>query len=235
MKKRIMFSVISSLSFLLLFSNINAQDKTPIIEITGSATIKVVPDMMKWTINIKVDMDNVHEAKSEHNKALGRVLEILKESRVPVNEIQTSGVRMNKNQIIYGRTEKQYTVSSYVWFTTFEVSNYDIISEALIDVDNVFISNTSLEYSKAIETRILARNDALNAAKKKASEMAAVLGETIGRPLIIQEESFSYYPNPFNSVTNESSANDDNSSSLFSMGTINIVARVKVTFELVNM
>jgi uncharacterized protein YggE len=189
--------------------------------------------MMNWTVDISVSNDNVQEAKIEHDKALSKVLGILNENGVQFNEIQTSGIKVSKNRVIYS-SDKKFAVTSYVWFTIYEISKYDAISEALIEVDNVNITNTNLNYSKAYETRITARADALNAARKKAFEMASVYEQVLGKPLVIEEESYSYYPSPFNSVTFEYTEDNDKSNSLFVKGTINIVARVKVSFELVN-
>jgi uncharacterized protein len=233
-------SISISLLLLLIIGSINGQDKPPVIEVTGTANIKVVPDLMNWTVDINVEMDNVSDAKTKHDAALKNVLEMVKENGVPSNEIQTSGIRVAKNLdqygIVnqYGTKKMKYTVSSSVWFSITDISNYDKLSEELIATDNVYITNTSLEYSKAPETRVLARTDALNAAKKKALEMAAVFEQTIGKPLQIQEDSNVYYPNPFNASTDFSSGNYQNSGSLFSQGIINISAKVKVVFELLS-
>jgi len=97
----------------------------------------------------------------------------------------------------------------------------------------LYINSIQLEYSKAIETRIQARTNALLAAKKKAEEMAEVFGQSIGKPLYISEGTVSYYPNPFNSVTYDPGSTYSTTST-FSEGTINVEAKVKIIFELIN-
>jgi len=65
--------------------------------------------------------------------------------------------------------------------------------------------------------------------------MAETLGMSIGVPLLIQELPMSYYyPNPFNAVTLTNTNMDYEPSTTFSKGTINVTAKVMVTFKLIS-
>lgn len=216
--------------------NVNAQDsnlKPPVIEVQGDAVIKVVPDLMRWYLSVKVDDDEVAAAKKNNDVSVMKVLELLKEKGVEPKDIQTSGVRISKNNDEYNKTVKKYNVLNEIWFTSKDISKYDEFTSDLIVINNLFINNIMLDYSKSIETRIQARTDAILAAKKKAEEMAGVLGQSIGKPVYISEGAVNYYPNPFNSVTYTPESNYSPTSA-FSEGTINVEAKVKVIFELIN-
>jgi hypothetical protein len=230
-------TLIISICILLYAIVLHAQDKPPVptIEVFGSANIKVVPDLMKWDMNVQVENDDLGLAKEENDKSVSKVLTFLKEEGIENKDIQTQGIRVSKNNNIYNSNAKKFTASDEIWFTLKDINRYDKITTGLLKIDNVFISNTFLEYSKAIEIKVQARTDALNAAKKKAENMASVLGQSIGRPLLIQEEPNTYYPNPFNASTeNLGTRSFTETNSTFSEGTINIEAKVKVVFELIN-
>jgi uncharacterized protein YggE len=222
----------------VIIASTNAQDfptsVSPRIEVTGTANVKVVPDLMKWSLTVKADDDDVRSAKTKVDNSVEEILQILKDKNIDFKDIQTGGIKIMKNYDYYGKKLKEFSVSNDIWFTLNDISRYEEFASALILVENVFINNTMLDYSKAIETRQQARTDALLAAKLKAEQMADVLGEAIGKPLLIQEASMTYYPNPFNSSTYESTYQNYSSSSTFSEGTIDISARVRVIFELIN-
>jgi hypothetical protein len=207
--------------------------KPPVIEVSGNAAIKVVPDIMKWSLSIKVDSDDPIQAKKDNDRSVAQVLQILKEKGIEPKDIQTDGIKITKNYDYYGTKVKKYSVSNDIWFTLNNISGYDDFTSELIQIDNLYINSTALEYSKAAEIRIQARTDALLAAKKKAEEMAGVLNLTIGKPLFISEGSANYYPNPFNTET-YAPGSTYSTTSTFREGVINIEATVKVVFELVN-
>jgi len=189
---------------------------------------------MSWSVNVQVDMDDVNKAKYQHDKSVSKVLNVLEDEGIPSKDIQTSGVRINKRLYPYGN-EKKYGVTNNIWFTVSDIEKYDRLSEKLTEIDDVYINNINLESTKAIETREQARTDALNAAKDKAEKMAETLGMSIGEPLLIQEQPMSYYfPSPSNVISNVGTRGITDVESTFSEGTINISARVMVTFKLVS-
>jgi uncharacterized protein YggE len=210
------------------------QCKPPVIEVFGTAIIKVVPDKMSWSVNVQVDMDDVKEAKYQHDKSVSEVLNVLEEEGIPSKDIQTNGVRIHKRLNPYSN-EKKYGVTNNIWFTVSDIEKYDRLSEKLTEIDDVYINNITLESTKAIETREQARTDALIAAKDKAEKMAETLGISIGEPLLIQEQPTSYYYPSFSNVMTPTSGQlDYQTGSTFSEGTINIEAKVMVTFKLVS-
>lgn len=222
-----------SILFLFFLSgNSFSQDKSPVIEVFGTATISVVPDVMKWTVNIQVDNDNLQEAKNRHDAALIKVLDVLRQNGIEENQIKTSGVNTTKRLYKYGE-EKKFGVFNTIWFNLGSIEKYDFLTRELIKIEDVYVSSTVMEYSKAIDTRVQARTNALNVAKEKATKMAETLGMTIGKPLLITEAQVDYWsPAQFNSYEQTRSFSSMESSVLFNEGLVNIEARVKVVFEL---
>jgi uncharacterized protein YggE len=216
------------------FTNLYSQEKPPSIEVYGTAIIKVVPDKMNWNINVQVEMDDVKEAKIQNDKSVSKVLNILEDEDIPSKEIQTGGIKIEKRYRPYSYEEKKYSVTNNIWFTVSNIEKYDLLTEKLIDIDNVYINNIILESTKEIETREQARIDALNAAKIKAEKMASALGMSIGKPLLIQEVSGYYYSSFSNAISDIGTRGITDVESTFSAGTINVEARVMVTFKLLS-
>jgi len=222
------------LIFILSFNiAISQQDRNPIAEVTGTASISVTPDIMKWTIDIQNDNDNIQEAKTKNDNTIIKVLSILRTYKIEEKDIRTGGIRMTKRQYKYGE-EKKFNVSNTIWFTLDDISKYDLLTNDLIKIEDAFITSTVLEYSKAIETREQARTNALNVAKEKATKMAETLGITIGRPLLITEEpiyDWGYPQLTQNNVQNYA-VDMPSSSQHFNEGIMKIESKVKVVFEL---
>jgi len=208
--------------------------RPPAIEVTGTASISVTPDIMKWTVDIQNDNDNIQEAKTKNDNTLTKVLNVIKSYGIEDKDIKTSGIRMTKRTYIYGQ-EKKFNVSNTVWFTLDNLSKYDLLTNDLIKIEDVFVTYTNLEYSKAIETRIQARANALKVAKEKAQQMAETLGMTVGKPLLIQEEPIYDYWGMQNYTQNNVqnySLSGSSSSQHFSEGIMKIECKVKVVFEM---
>ena len=235
MKTRIVYVII----FLLLSLNITISqekspiDRPPVIEVSGTASISVTPDIMKWTVDIQNDNDIVQDAKNKNDNTISKVLNVLKSYGIEDKDIKTSGIRMTKKQYRYG-DEKKFNVSNTVWFTLENIAKYDLLTNDLIKIEDVYITSTNLEYSKVIETRVQARTNALKVAKEKATQMAEALGMTIGKPVLIQEEpiyDWGWQNYTQNNIQNYA-VDMPNSSQHFSEGIMKIESKVKVVFEM---
>ena len=227
MKKLFFAAALFSLFSFTLF----AQDKPAVIEVTGSAEIKIVPDQMEMNVSINVDSDDLASGKNLNDESTSRVLDVLKKLNIPDKDIRTTGINMQKVKDTYKKTVN-YTVKNSISFKTSDISQYAIITQELIKIDNVYIQNTLLTSTKAIETRVKAREEALLAAKKKAEEMAAVLNMSIGSPVMITENPGTNYPNPFNNVMYNGEEYKESSAEIFKQGMISISSSVKVVFLL---
>lgn len=222
--------LISAVLFITSFV-LFAQEKPAIIEVTGSAEIKIEPDLLEMTVNINVDNEDLSAAKTSNDGSTSKVLAALKKLNIQDKDIRTSGITMQKVKDTY-KNKEYFTVNNSVEFKTSSISLYESITEELIKIDNVYILNTQLTSTKAIDVRAKAREDALLAAKKKAEEMAAVFNMTIGNPVMITENQNSYYPNPFNNVSYNMQPLMESNTDIFKSGLISISSSVKVVFLL---
>jgi uncharacterized protein YggE len=225
----------SLLFFFFFFSlTIYSQEKSPVIEVTGNAEIKIEADEMDMYLTVNVNMDDLQDAKNRNDASTSQVLDVLKNLNIPDKDISTGGIRIVKNYGLYSK-EKKYTVTNDIYFKTNLVSLYEELTSKLIKIEDVYINNTVLSSTKVIETRIKARENALLAARKKAEEMAAVLNMTAGKPIMIQENPGYFYPSVMNNVSEISSyTGTQGNQETFKAGMVNVTSNVKVIFLLLD-
>ncbi len=227
--KKILILILAALACSALYS----QDKPKVVEVTGSATIEVQPDLMNWELRVQDDYDNLQSAVNHNESSTEKILEFLKSQGVRKEKISTSGLRVNKNYTYYDTKIKKYTVTNNVWFSISDINLYQKLTDYFVSFDNVYINSTNLSASNEIETRKQARINALKAARDKAEMMAAVFGKEIGDPLMISEEPvYSYFSNTMNNVFTPGERTESDSGPTFSRGMVNVTAKVKVTFLL---
>lgn len=209
------------------------QEKQKVVDVTGSATIEVQPDIMYWEVRIQDDHDNMQSAVNNNESSVSKILEYLKTQGVKSEKVSTSGLRVNKNITYYDPKVKKYTVTNYIYFSVGDINMYSKLTDYFVSFDNVYINSTTLAYSGEIETRKQARINALKAAKEKAEMMAAVFGKEIGDPIMISEEPvYSYFTNSMNNVYTPGDYSGIDSGPAFSRGMVAVTAKVKVTFAL---
>jgi uncharacterized protein len=223
------------LSLLFISSSIFSQTERT-IEVFGNAEIRIVPDKLILSINIRKEGNDVQSLKRSVDISTSEVISILKSENIPDKDIKTSGVSIHNNYIPPERTEsiRRFTAFNNITFTLNDISKYERLTDRMIEIENVFLNSPVFQSTKEIETRNQAREDALLAARTKAENMASTLGIRIGRVMNVYELSSNiYYPNPFN-VSTEMRQQSYSETSSFMEGQIIISAQVKLIFELLD-
>lgn len=240
MKKLLLFSFVLLLIHLTPVKS-QLQNSPPSIEVNGTATIKVEPDIINFSLSVQTDNKNVIYAKNDNDKCVLKVMDVLKNYGILEKDIQTSGVSVSKNYSYNYQDNddkndknKAFSVYNYITFSLKDLSKYYEVTTELIKIDHVYISYSTYDYSKIIETRKEARERALLAAKKKAEEMTAVLGQEIGKPLLIQEVPVENYYSPYMSNINQQVIQGESTGGygVLKEGTIDVTAKVRIIYEL---
>lgn len=220
------------LILLIMWSSLSLSQTERLIEVFGNSEISVSPDNLVWSINISKESNSIPDIKKEVDQSTNEILNILSRKGIPDYNIQTSGISLNKN---YYSDEKsfKFSGSNQITVKLQDVKLYTSIIDEIIEIENVFPQSPLFNYSKEIETRARIREEALLAAKDKASTMASVLGLKTGRIIRIDEQpSNIYYPSPFNYSTSRTDETAGVNS--FREGQIKISASVKLILELTN-
>jgi len=232
--KKTLFALVAVLIFTPFTIHTQTQDKIPSIEVYGTAEIKVKPDILNFYVSVSSTKNAVIPAKDNVDRSVSKILDILKSSGIREEDIQTGGIRIYAYNADDQKNTKEYQVSNDIMFSLKDLSKYYDLTTEILSVQDAVISSSSYDYSKAIETRKHAREEALLAAKNKAEEMALVMGVDLGKTLLISEETVNdYYPMQTNESIQQQSQNYSSSYTLQG-GTISITAKVKVVFEIIN-
>ncbi|MES2795758.1 MAG: SIMPL domain-containing protein [Bacteroidota bacterium] len=193
-------------AFLCLFSqqifsqqtaNLLEKDLVRRIEVTGSAEIEVVPDVITFSISLK---EYFKDEKNFKDKVTIDVLE-----RQLIKAVAEAGLPKESLVIggITGYRDYQGTRKRPANFT--QSKQYELILSDLKKVDNILskvdekgIQYTNIqkaEHSKIAQYRKEIKIKALQAAKEKAMYLLEGIGEKLGDPIEINEvDDFSNYP-----------------------------------------
>lgn len=190
--------ILPSLLFLFLLSAgtlraQNAEEPRPRIEVTGTATITLAPDELTMGITIRHENPDAKKTVEAYRAVREKVLATLRKFNVADSNIIERGLSFEK------RTERDYktgrvTREYYQAATTINIvmRRFDLYPDLVIELTSlpgVELGYVSYRSSKEIETRQKARIQAMEAAKKKANDMAAVCAAKLGEPLLIRENN----------------------------------------------
>ncbi len=170
-------------------------------------------------------------AKATNDKHVRKLLELFKTAGIETKNVQTGALTMGPEY----SDEKipkllGYQVSQTITVTLTDLSKYeDLMTKALTAgvnrVDGVeFVVSNEKKYKEGARLR------AVRAAKEKAAVMAAELGQSIGKPWEITEES-GFYPN-LTANFSLSKMPPQEMQSTISGGELTIRASTRVSFEL---
>jgi uncharacterized protein YggE len=230
-------------------------DKMPIVTVTGTAEVMVVPDEVVFSLDVrKMNMD-LQAAKRESDATIAKVLELTRRFSIAPQNVKTDSisvdrvfevVRGNTSRIITTsdeddddlagkRTFKGYRISTTVVvkltdLTRFEEFFAESLKTGITEVDNVIFQTSKLR-----ENKDKARDLAMKAAREKASALAGAVGQGIGKAIKITEGSTASRYNGANVSNNymlAAGATTTSNVATFAPGSIKIDAEVTVSFLL---
>lgn len=215
-----------------------AQDFQPrprLISVTGTAEVNVSPDEAILSLGVESRDKDLTVAKSQHDRRVRKLLAEARSAGVEEKNIHTSTLQMQPEY----SDEKvprflAYEVSQSIQVTLKDLSKYENLLTKLLESGVNRVDNVEFLVAEPRKYRDDARVKAIRAARDKATLMAAELGQTIGKPWEISEDSFdaafaqannfqnsvSYYRAP---ATQESTV---------APGEVSIRALVRVSFQL---
>lgn len=246
MKRRTHFLLsISSFLFLLLgyvsMTAQNAQEPRPRIQVTGTATISLAPDELTMNVAIRHENSDAKKTVEAYRSTREQVLSTLRKFGVADTNITEQGlsfVKQTERDYKTGRvTREYYQAATTINIVVRKFDTYPDLVIALSSLPGVELGYVSYRSSKEIETRQKARIQAMEAAKKKATDMAAVCDAKLGEPLLITENNTSnpYAPVQSNVAYGGIAEERDvlsNSSLVVSSDAIQVRASVYVEFAL---
>ena len=169
------------------------------VTVIGSATIKVAPDEMHWIVQVTVSDATLAKAKARHDESLAGALKFLKSLPTGIKDLQTGGIRFDKNLYPGDNPDARknpFSCSTQLTFTLTDFDRYGPICDGLAKFDGVEIQSVNYASSKEEETKREALKQALLNAHDKASDLATTAACYIDKPLEIDEGTPDNGPRP---------------------------------------
>ncbi len=193
--RKIKMAAVLAVFAAVILSGCAAKNEQPRqISVNGEAVVYIKPDKIDISFGVNTRNMDLEKATAENNAVMKKAKAVLKESGIEDKDIQTGRLNINISYRYSDDKIDYYNVNNNIVATLY---NADIIDKFISDLIESGINQlygVEFKTSELQKYRIQAREMAVEAAQKKAAEMAAVLGEEIGEPLAINEGySSSYY------------------------------------------
>lgn len=230
------FFCLAGISFFLSAVSPAFATDFPLRKVTaiGTATVKVVPDEMRWTVQISIDDSTLAKAKSRHDESLADALKFIKSFGNATKDLQTGGINIQKNNYAPANTpaaQRPFACATQFTFTLTSFDKYGPICDGLAKLDGVQIQSVDYTYSKPEEAQREALKKALLNAHDKASDLAVTAGCYIDKPLEILEGTADNGPRPLYAPRMVAASVSDGTPAPVA-GQIDISSTVTVTYEL---
>lgn len=170
---------------MFLGSTIYSQEKfIPMIEVTGSAEMSIVPDEVEFEIILSSNYKSTKHSMEDVEKKFFDVLEAHSIPKMAVSFISID----NAYYWYYWWWDYRHHYDTKTYKLKFDCSKYDL--SFIKDFDTDFIRSiriTKSSHSKITEYRRLVKIEAIKAAKDKASVLLEAIGQKAGKVLEVIE------------------------------------------------
>lgn len=210
------------------------QQQIPQIHVTGTATTKVTPDLINWSIRVNNQGVQLNEVAKQHQVIVGKTLGLIKQFAINEQSLQTTNMTFGEKTKYQqnNRLHDGYFANTQISFSLLNTKQYQALWTQLSAFPDVAISSVTFDSSKKEQLQVSTRLAALQNAKQKAAAMAAELDSTLGEPLTIAEMGANNSNHsPMLAKAQFSSEMADNSTSL-ETGQLTITMQVSVSFML---
>lgn len=207
---------------------------TPLITVNGEGKVKVTPDQAFISVSVETKGNNATDVKKQNDIAVEKVIQFIKKSKLPKEDVQTKRVSLNP-QYDYDKKKYNYVATQTIEILMKDLNLYDGVMEGLVDSGINRINTVEFRSSKLELHQSEARKLAMKEAKLKAEDYVSVLGQKVGKAFTINDNTQVDYPRPMmyemKSAMADASAGGAPRETL-AIGEINITANVSVSFIL---
>lgn len=166
-----------------------AESEPRSINVSGSAEIKVVPDLILLDVGVESRHAQLDQAKRSNDENVAKALAFLKRSGVPDKDVQTDFISIQPSfQSDYSSTTPQiYIVRKSIGIKLSRIGELENVLTGLLSSGVQYIHGVEFRTSQLRKHRDAARALAVQAAKEKADALAAELGVRRGPALNVSE------------------------------------------------
>jgi uncharacterized protein YggE len=168
------------------------EKEIPAIEVVGTGEMEIVPDeiYISFTLKERFEGKNKIEIESQEKELKKRLLKL----NIDINDLQLSDATSDYIKI---KRKKEDVIASKDYIlkvqTTSQIAK---VFEMLDDIDAFNADIKRVDHSEIEKYKNEVKMLAIKAAKQKATNLLSAIGETIDKPLLIQERE-TYEEQPF--------------------------------------
>ena len=172
------------------------QKLVPQISISGEGKIKVTPDIAVIQLGVQNNGKDAKEVKTLNDVTIDKVIKYIKKFNIPTSDYQTAQMSLYKNYD-YEKKKYSYQANQTISVTLKDISNYDVFMMDVMETGINVINGVEFKSSKMETYETEARKKAILNAKKKADDYVSVLvGQKVGKAILISDNSFTNFPQP---------------------------------------
>jgi uncharacterized protein YggE len=212
-------------------AQVQEQKLVPQISVTGEGKIKVTPDQAIISVGFQNSGKEAKEVKTLNDEVVDKVIKFLKKSGIPATDYKTNNVSLNKNYD-YEKKKYNFLANQTLSIALKDLSKYDDIMMGLNDAGVNTINGVEFKSSKMADYERDARKKAVLDAKQKAQDYVSVLGQKIGKALLITDNTQNHAPQPMYKVNMMAMAEGADARETLAVGEMEINVSVSVTFAL---
>lgn len=205
---------ITAISFLVLFSVSGTLQSQPCtsatgktVTVNGSATLRLVPDRVSFSVGVETETPNVGEAFTRNTDKVNAVISAFKEQGVKSQEIQTSNFTITSHDD-EGKKLGGYRVTNRVTVTRKDTSSVGKLLQLAVSRGANEAGPIQFSATDQREAELHGLEVAFQNARTKAEKLAALAGKSLGGAVCMSESEIrpTYYSPPVDEITVSSEA-----------------------------
>lgn len=217
-----------------------------LITVSGEAEMRIVPDEVIIRLGVETSDKELLSAEKQNEQIVKRVIALAKQYGIPAERVQTDYIQIEPR---YSDSYDQrnfigYFVHNTIVVTLRDISKFEGFLTDVLGTGVNYVHSIDFRTTKLREYRDQARTLALQAAQEKAVAMSGTLGQQLGEPRTIQEESNDWWSGygswwsggwgggMSQNVIQEVNGNGADFDSSLAPGQISVKARVSVSFAM---
>ena len=208
----------------------NNNSITPQVNVNGEGSVKIKPDYAVITMGAEIkDLDSA-KAKKQNDEIIAKMIQVIKKSAIAEKDYQTQRVNLYKTRE-YQEKKDYFVASQTITITLRNLDNYEKLMADLMAAGANTINGVEFKSTQTEKVATEIRAKAVLNAKKKAEDYANALNQSIGKALIISDQSMVNNPRVYmmkTAMADESAGMDQ----ILAVGEIEISTNVNVVFEL---
>ncbi|NHN24888.1 SIMPL domain-containing protein [Flavobacterium jejuense] len=201
------------------------------VTVSGEGKIKVTPDEAIITVGVEYTGQDATEVKKKNDETVDQVIKTIKKNGIPVSDFQSQRISLYKNYD-YQTKKNNYVASQTISIHLKDLSKYEALMVDLVNSGINQIQGVEFKSSKLKQYETEARKKAVLDAKMKAEDYVVVLGQKIGKAILISDTTQSSFPQPMYRNVMAKSLEMATPNETLAIGEIDVMANVTISFLL---